>query len=897
MNVVEKESREDEAAESLITDGGAGPKMVTKNGFTATPSKINRLVPQRDLRMFSPQETRRIIGERSRELQAFVAPLEVEIRRAHKYRSRDRRGTVSAQAKVATLVLGIIRDIAHRETGIFHLEPNVPQLVSVLCAGSVEVGIISGLVRRAQKAIALRDQLERDGVLSARDDTRAPRGSSYDVGRELDELTMLLKWYARRKMSAASLELDCASRTSILGDEDLFARDEHDVLFGFEVMHDHQVFGTKGCLLSCGLRLIGWDGQPLWLRVGVRWNGANVSARREWSSWTDPGNGAPIEVMPQTSPFCSLVPIRPNSQRLIIDEIRAFVPYAALDLPVGRCDVEFVISVLDNDGREILSTSRAESVCVPRHDQSSFVVPAPHAVGMWPHDVVSGDKLSELSISSGFKTVAGWERHTISVQFDVSLFMHAGESVMLECRFVDSKGDIVELSSLGIPFVASELNVAVESVSSYRYRRVLHPKGAWAFYRGLCVDIPVEFLLLTEGEHELTCEIVIVSSDDRVLCGDMGRVSVRVPSRASRNETNDFNHVMTTLEVASRRDARSNVELESVEVDPSWHFGGEECVRVQATFCPHNARTRIAELAAGRVGELFAPYRVEISLEREDGHALLQAFSDAMGMSFKPVTRAVCIEGHSAFQEHCVVANFRKEEVLGWSVGDDAGIRAQSKVRLFARVSALTPNGELIVTESKEFFVKPVSSGGRQVVEIKPVAPAIVDTVARAFAQVGKLTVRALVNMPLGDLIDDGVTVQAVVVKPDGSRDVLGKRALGTRQDAVWTRQQIGLAQFAVELERVVPPDVVLSGHSVEVSLISATGETLHTVAQMVQTTGVLVEAEPLPATAELVEGEVESMPHEKDFEAVEALAFGGSKKKGLLSRLFSGKRDNPTNE
>jgi hypothetical protein len=241
---------------------------------------------------------------------------------------------------------------------------------------------------------------------------------------------------------------------------------------------------------------------------------------------------------------------------------------------------------------------------------------------MWPHDVVSGDRISELRVSSGYKVVAGWERHTISVLFDLSLFMHAGESVLLECRFLDNRGEIVELSSLGIPYVASELNVPVESVSSYRYRRILHPRGAWAHYRNLCIDIPVEFLLLQAGTHNLTCEVVIVSADDRVLCGDMGLVTVQVAGEASKNQSLESTRDVRDASLPATLQPGHMIELESLEVDSSWQFSGEDCVRVQATFCPKDASRQIVELAAGRVGELFAPYRAEISLEREDGHVL-----------------------------------------------------------------------------------------------------------------------------------------------------------------------------------------------------------------------------------------------------------------------------------
>lgn len=887
MNVVEKETLENEALEPSVIESGTGLKVASKNGHSTNGTKINRLPAFRENRQISQVEIRRFMGDRSRDLQQFVAPLEDEIRKAHKYRSRERRVSVSAQGKVADLVLKVIRDIAHRETGIFTIEPHVPQLLSALYAGSVEVGIVSGLVRRAQKALAARDAYEREGGSRAGNSAQPGRSVQYDIGRELDELTMLLKWYVRRRMSLAGLEIELSNNPALIDSEGHLTRDDQDAVYGFEIMHDHQMFGTKGCLLASGLRLIGRDGQPLWLRVTVLWNGAPVTVRPEWSSWTDPGTGESVEVLAERSPFCSLVPIRPNAQRLVIDEIRAFVPYAALELPVGRCDVEFVVSVIDGDGHEILSISKPESICVPRRDHAGAAVPAPHAAGMWPHDVVSGDKISELVATSGFAVVAGWERHSVSVQFDLSLFMHAGESVMLECRFVDGQGNIVELSSLGIPFVASELNVAVESVSSYRYRRVLHPKGAWAFYRGLSIDIPVEFLLLTPGAHHLTCEIVIVSEDDRVLCGDMACVSVHVPERSGRARNTTLDEALEggiTAPVARRRN--SSVELESIDVDSAWQFGADEGIRVQATFCPRNSGRQIADLAAGRVGEIFSPYRVELSLEREDGHVLLQAYSDALGMSFKPVTRAVCMEGQSGFAEHSVVANFSKEEVLGWSVGLE-GARVGSKVRLFARVTALTPEGDVLVSEQKEFFVKPLSSGGKQVIDVKGPAPVIVDTVGYAYLQAGKLSARVLVNVPFGEFLEEGVTVHCTLVEPNGKRELLGKKLIRSQQGAVWTRQQMGLSQCAVEFEKAIPSVSDALPMSLEVVLTSANGETIQRMVQPVRNSGVLTDSSSVEAVSE--DSASRGLSMTGDFPDHDLGIAPKAGKKGLLSRLFGG--------
>lgn len=851
-------------AGALPAHGTEGPAKGAAPVATSASSRT--VVLPRDLRPLSSHESRRLLSKRSQQLQEFVVPLEEQLRKLARLRTRARRMGVSGVVKVAELVLSTIRKLAHQETGMYVLEPNVPLLLNALFAGPVEAAIVGGLVRRAQVVMAAVDQLS--GV--AREPLHASgldrSVQEYDLARELDELAMLLKWYVRRKVSLAGIEVDSLRRAETSDGPTLVINNEEDALFGVEVLHDHEVFGAKGCFVACGVKLIGHDSQALWLRVSALWNGEPVQVRPDWSSWTDPAGGEAGEgVTGERGPFCSLVPIRPQAQRLVIDEIRAFIPYAALDIPSGRCDVDLCVTVVDSDGKEVLSAARRESLCVPRRELPAQTVPAPHSVGMWPHDVVSGDKISELRLASGYKVVAGWERHTVSVQFDLALFMHAGESVLLECRFIDERGELVELSSLGIPYVATELNVPVESVSSYRYRRILHPRAAWAHYRSLCIDIPVEFLLLTPGLHQLTCEVVIVSSDDRVLCGDMGLVAVQVAGasvaaagaasgaleRAAEGGAVESGGAAARPATAARGAGGVGlnqagwghcIELESLEIDPAWQLGDEECVRVQATFCPKDAARQIAELAAGRAGELFAPYRAEVLLEREDGHVLLQAFSDALGMGFKPVTRAVCVEGHSGFAEHSVVANFRKDEILGWSFGPD-NQRGVTKLRLFARVRALSLRGEVLIDERKEFFVKPISDGGRQVLEIGSPMPRIVDVVAHTYVQTPRLSCRALVNIPAGRFLEQGVTLRCAIVHLDGRSEVIFTRALAAPRAASWVRQQIGLTQVACECEHTIGAGLS-EGLRVEVALLNSDQEVLDLRVQPVRVGGVLREVE-----------------------------------------------------
>jgi hypothetical protein len=285
------------------------------------------------------------------------------------------------------------------------------------------------------------------------------------------------------------------------------------------------------------------------------------------------------------------------------------------------------------------------------------------------------------------------------------------------------------------------------------------------------------------------------------------------------------------------------IELESFEIEPAWQSGSDDCIRVQTRFSPRNHAQQLANLAAGRVGELFSPYRVEIALEREDGHVLLQAYSDSLGMSFRPVTRAVCVDPYSAHAEQSVVSNFRRDEVLGWSFGKEGG-RAGAKHRVFARVTALSLSGDVLVSETKEFFVKPLGAGAGQVVYVRAPAPTIVDVEAVANAQGERITSRVVVNVQSGEQGTDGMQVQFALCSCSGTRQVIATRVLQLQHRGVWTRQVAGLCQYTVSCEHRMHAMPLGEGYSVEASLITKDGELLHRAQQLIRIAGVLSEVD-----------------------------------------------------
>ena len=134
MSVVEKEAPLDEGLESTYGEV-ASPVKVARNGVSAVSNgKSTKPFLYRESRSVTPAEIRAYVASRSDALQQFVTPLEEALRKASKLRVRPLATSRRAILKVAELALGIIRRIAHRETGVYSMEPNVPLLLSALYA-------------------------------------------------------------------------------------------------------------------------------------------------------------------------------------------------------------------------------------------------------------------------------------------------------------------------------------------------------------------------------------------------------------------------------------------------------------------------------------------------------------------------------------------------------------------------------------------------------------------------------------------------------------------------------------------------------------------------------------------------------------------------------------------
>jgi hypothetical protein len=97
----------------------------------------------------------------------------------------------------------------------------------------------------------------------------------------------------------------------------------------------------------------------------------------------------------------------------------------------------------------------------------------------------------------------------------------------------------------------------------------------------------------------------------------------------------------------------------------------------------------------------------------------------------------------------------------------------------------------------------------------------------------------------------------------------------------------MGLSQFALEFEKTLHGIADASAMSLEVALISASGDVIQRVAQQVKNTGVLTDTSVSAAESEEMSGRSLSMTG--DFPDHDAVLAPKAPKKGLLTRLFGG--------
>lgn len=488
--------------------------------------------------------------------------------------------------------------------------------------------------------------------------------SFVDMERDVvaTELEEIISWYERRKFSLAMLQGQAG---------------HDDCIFGLQVFHDRSSVGVDGFEISCGLCLVGHRSEELWLKVFVRSFGEFVLARPGWEHWIDdtetlvravPRSGGPES----DDRACSIVPISPSGQRNIIDSVRCFMPYAALDLPPGRQDVMIEVGLYDAKGRRILFGSQAERLSIPASENIK-AVPSPQALALWPSNFSSGDTISHVRVQRGFRDES---REVLTVLSNLELAGHRSETLHLECRFMNMQGDLVE----------SGQSSMMDADGSFVLRSdLVVASDVWRFYER-ALEIPLTALSLDAGSHDLLCRLAVLDETRKVLCGTVERVSVEISSESIAPQA----PIVETQAVMESPDPMSDLQIGAFTVDPDARFNGTPVITLGITLSASDWRSKIC--------------RVVLSVEQDP------VMTPSTKLRLRPQRHTLCCGGFDMPARHSISAQFSAREIASYLLLPPEG------VKLLGRVQVYTLDDRLIFNRTRPFVLREQEvSGSSQV--------------------------------------------------------------------------------------------------------------------------------------------------------------------------------------
>ena len=267
-----------------------------------------------------------------------------------------------------TIGQDIVSSLLNNEVGTRVLEEGCGVLFHRLWGGVAEFRLFSKLF-----------------LTSARFSTQASakiewEATGYTLAQYVNEFFILLRWYGKRKVSLLVLEEESPRDT------------ERNTIFGFRIIHERIVRGLLGVEVVAGARLSGFAGEPLWFKIFFKEGCKTLKGSHSWSDVvTSVGSGT------FATRVGGLLPLSPEVNRTIADEMRVFVPYSALRLQPGRQMVEVVGEIFSSRYGTVLSTSQAVELLIPVSAwESPTTSLSEGSRGLWREDPISGDCLSEL---------------------------------------------------------------------------------------------------------------------------------------------------------------------------------------------------------------------------------------------------------------------------------------------------------------------------------------------------------------------------------------------------------------------------------------------------------------------------------------------------------------------
>lgn len=404
--------------------------------------------------------------------------------------------TVTSRRDLARECFQILQKLVRRETKVYALKDGI----DTLCAEFAAEEWVERLLHSIYNKISA--------------ELHASFDKSFDLHFHPTSLIVDFKqifaWYIRRKASLLSL-----------AEYDLENANQTNAIFNIRVNHDRK-YSKVSCLeFLASARILGHRHESLWFKLGAFYQGQAVKVRNEWQLWIDEAsrfihNDADSNLQAMNNVAC-VVPVISDRQKLIVDNLVAYIPYEVFDLEPGKKQLEIKAGIYNQAGQEISVVEVFEDVFIPESEFHNKPIPSPQSLGLWSRDVVTSDAISNVRLS---------QQDEIQLRFDLDLFGHELDSqngstshlnvqqdVYVQCRFIDSTGSIVKSRSR---YFADNDSCFIASLR-------LSPVSPAQSFSDLAFNIPKAALDLEAGTYGLICELVVVLSNGKVICGAVER--------------------------------------------------------------------------------------------------------------------------------------------------------------------------------------------------------------------------------------------------------------------------------------------------------------------------------------------------------------------------------------
>ncbi len=327
------------------------------------------------------------------------------------------------------------------------------------------------------------------------------------------QLGELIDWYARRVQSLFLLK-------------ETLRRDETNAIFSLRTLPQQEHADVKGLGVSVGIKLSGAVLQARWLKVFLRLprdpqrlkdataEFQYLSAKREWTFWQHAA--ADIE----DTRLCAMLPLVPQKNAQILDDVRVFIPFAAIAAQSIIEDVEIEAGLYDNSGRCAARVVYRETLGFnPRayaEDEGQRHLLPPQSFQMWTKDYCSLDRIDNLQVKQSGPGAP------LRVGFDFTFAQKATEDLRVEAKLLRLSGECVaqkQLAAAPPSEDGSDLLDAQNLEAGIGFGMCGRKQRA-RFQRAEAIFAP-EFFVLDEGEQELLCEVSLLGAHRKILASEV----------------------------------------------------------------------------------------------------------------------------------------------------------------------------------------------------------------------------------------------------------------------------------------------------------------------------------------------------------------------------------------